>query len=508
MPSVPCDACALRRVKCDGNNPCWICIKNGQQCTFLKVRRRRGPKGPRKSTKIKLEQLQAQLSLPRANTLDQKPISLGIYFTYLDIYKDSLYTTWPIVSIDSLKARLNDRQTIDYESYALAAALSAATIVQLKLTRSEAMTKKALIMEGEDFVKECLRHRNQCNYQNSININLLLTSLFLHMYYANTGQMNAATFALRETITYSDLLRLGDPFTLQFVYRDERELRLRVFWVLFVTERTFCIQHRIPMTMQKINEFPTFLDAHDINPHSVGGFCELIRLFTYVETGLVQSMPIEQAPSSSSYSKKELQSISTDLDSRTHHLNSLGDLQITDIETTRAWLRSLLWQHAASRFMLESDAKNVQFTPEYPFHLARDLLSFLSKVQSSSIRAHAYSMEVKLSQVAHSLLDTIAVVPSIGQMRGQQYGPEHVVIALEQLLGLTASGKSEHLSLLRSRMVELEVWGPSRLCLTLPTHPQIESEVDDEHESGSVLGAGLEEEINAWVLNAPCGVEK
>jgi hypothetical protein len=146
------------------------------------------------------------------------------------------------------------------------------------------------------------------------------------------------------------------------------------------------------MTMQKINEFPTFLDAHDINPHSVGGFCELIRLFTYVETGLVQSTALTQAPSTLSYSKEELQCISTDLDSRAHHLDSLGDLQIADIETTRAWLRSLLWQHAASRFMLESDARNVQFTPEYPFHLARDLLSFLCKVQSNSIRAHAYSM--------------------------------------------------------------------------------------------------------------------
>jgi Fungal Zn(2)-Cys(6) binuclear cluster domain len=237
MPSVPCDACALRRVKCDGNNPCWICIKNDQPCTFLRVRRRRGPKGPRKSTKAKLEQFQAQLSLPRTDPIpDQRPISLAAYFTYLDVYKDALYTTWPIVSIDSLKSRLNDGRTIDYESYALAAALSAATIVQLKLSRSEAMTE-ASVMEAEDFVKECLRHRNQCNYQNTITINLLLTSLFLHMYYANTGQMNAATFALRETITYADLLRLGDSTTLDSLCRDERELQLRIFWVLFVTER-------------------------------------------------------------------------------------------------------------------------------------------------------------------------------------------------------------------------------------------------------------------------------
>jgi hypothetical protein len=172
----------------------------------------------------------------RAETSDPRSISLETYFTYLDVYKDTLYTTWPIVSIDLLKSRLSENRAVDSESYALAAALSAATIVQLKLSWSKAMTE-ALVMEGEDFVRECLRHRNQCNYQDTITINLLLTSLFLHIYYANTGQINAATFALREAVTYADLLRLGDSITLKSVCRDERELRLRVFWVLFVTER-------------------------------------------------------------------------------------------------------------------------------------------------------------------------------------------------------------------------------------------------------------------------------
>jgi hypothetical protein len=92
-------------------------------------------------------------------------------------------------------------------------------------------------------------------------------------------------------------------------------------------------------------------------------------------------------------------------------------------------------------------------------------------------------------------------------MRGQQYGPEHVVMALEQLLDLTASGKSEHLSLLHTRMVELGVSVPSRLCLTLPNHSEVESGVEDEYESGSVHDAGIEE-VNAWVLETPCGVEQ
>jgi hypothetical protein len=95
-------------------------------------------------------------------------------------------------------------------------------------------------------------------------------------------------------------------------------------------------------------------------------------------------------------------------------------------------------------------------------------------------------------------------------MRGQQYGPGHVVMALEQLLDITASGKSENLALLHTRMAELGVLVPSRLRLTLPDHtspPRVEPEADDEYESGSVgdrvKNAGLDEEIDAWALHTP-----
>lgn len=240
--SVPCDACAFRRVKCDGNNPCRVCVKNGQSCTFLKIRRRRGPKGPRTATKAKVEQLQAQLSRPSAacSGLNSQPISLQAYFSYLDLYRDSLYTTWPIVSVESLKSRLKNRQPVDDEAHALAAALSAATILQLRMSRNPAMKQTLSLttnVSAEDFVGECLCYRTQHNYRMFINLDQLLTSLFLHMYYANTSQMYLATFALRETVTYADLLRLGDSITLNSLCQEERELRLRVYWVLFVTER-------------------------------------------------------------------------------------------------------------------------------------------------------------------------------------------------------------------------------------------------------------------------------
>lgn len=81
----------------------------------------------------------------------------------------------------------------------------------------------------------------------------------------------------------------------------------------------------------------------------------------------------------------------------------------------------------------------------------------------------------------------MAVVPSIAKMRGQQHGPEHVVMALEQLLGLSASGKSEHLSFLHQRMIELGVGVQSRMRPELPEPSRIEYETDEDTDVGSSL---------------------
>jgi hypothetical protein len=152
------------------------------------------------------------------------------------MYQSKLYAIWPVVAAENLKARLCDETHVEPDVHALAAALSAATILQLRLLDAESDSISAAAT-SEAFVRECLRHRNTLTSSNTISTNLLLISLFLHMYYANTGQIHAATFALRDAITYVHLLRLDDEDTLDSLPVEEREVGIRIFWVLFVTER-------------------------------------------------------------------------------------------------------------------------------------------------------------------------------------------------------------------------------------------------------------------------------
>ncbi|KAL2784593.1 hypothetical protein BJX66DRAFT_84391 [Aspergillus keveii] len=483
----PCDACALRRVKCDGCNPCTWCLKHDQPCTYLRVRKRRGPKGPRPSTIIRVTEQRTLsprmdeasfTSAPISSTMNTPAtpstvsgytsrIPLSQYFTYLDMYQSKLYAIWPVVAAEHLKARLCDETHIEPDVHALAAALSAATILQLRLLDAESDSSSAAAT-SEAFVRECLRHRNTLTSSNTISTNLLLISLFLHMYYANTGQIHAATFALRDAITYVHLLRLDDEDTLDSLPVEEREVGIRIFWVLFVTERTFCSTHGIPILLQKISYLPDPTQEMNNGICSITGFCCLVRLFTLAEALLPSKTKTIERPQE----KGELQLLYQDITSNSDAIEqgqrqdssslSMVTLQEVDIQTTRAWLQSLLWQRALSNFLLDSHAREAQFTPEFPLTLAKGLLGFLSKIPLESIRPHAYAMEVKLTQVAHTLLDIIMIVPSIRRARSSQSSPVDVVLALEKLLRSLFRRESETVACMRRRLSEVD-FGPVSL---------------------------------------------
>ncbi|KAL4864797.1 hypothetical protein BDV12DRAFT_205539 [Aspergillus spectabilis] len=477
--ATPCDACAIRRVKCDTGNPCSWCDKHQQPCTYLRARRRRGPKGPRASTTVKIAEQQIRTSLTPASApalATENSTSSGYsgrippaqYITYLDLYHSKLYAIWPVVAIQELKSQLCNDTCVDPEVHALAAALCAATILQLRLTDEDIGNASASVTSGV-FVRECLRHRHTLTYANTISTKLLLISLLLHMYYANTGQIHLATFALRDAITYVHLLHLDNEETLESLPVEEREVGIRIFWVLFVTERTFCASHGIPMLLQQIPFLPDPRQELNDGTCSIAGFCCLVRLFTLGESLLPrQPTAIKQLPGSPG-AKGELQMLYQDIDTSDADRDSTVLLQEIDIRTTRAWLQSLLWQRALSNFLLDSHASEIQFTPEFPLTLAKGLLRFLSKVPIDLIRPHAYAMEVKLCQVAHTLLDIIMIVPSVRRSRCLQFGPIDVVLGFEKLLRSLFRHESEPVTVMRRRLEEIEV-GPFSLSSLRPLY--------------------------------------
>jgi hypothetical protein len=64
--------------------------------------------------------------------------------------------------------------------------------------------------------------------------------------------------------------------------------------------------------------------------------------------------------------------------------------------------------------------------------------------------------EIKLFQLANSLIDVLTFVPSLAKTYdGTDWGPQHAVVELQNLLGIVAGGDSERLDKLHMRMAQM-----------------------------------------------------
>jgi hypothetical protein len=76
------------------------------------------------------------------------------------------------------------------------------------------------------------------------------------------------------------------------------------------------------------------------------------------------------------------------------------------------------------------------------------------------------SQEIKLFQLTNSLIDVLTFVPSLAKAYdGTDWGPQHAVVDLHNLLGIVAGGKSERLDKLHMRMAQMNLTPSPRRAL-------------------------------------------
>ncbi|KAJ5652258.1 hypothetical protein N7507_009684 [Penicillium longicatenatum] len=318
-------------------------------------------------------------------------ISISTYYAVLDIFQARLYDIWPITNIEDLKLRLKSLDS-NPTAHALAAALCAATLAQIRIWLVPNPYPEDLSVTDEDFVKECLRVRLEHHYHQEPSLQALVTSIFLHMYYANRDQITPATIYLREAITYADLLHLCHNSSSDIMKSEQGQLELRCYWIIFVTERTFCIQHDLPITLHRIQNLPE-IRSNTSQANLFAGFCALVKLFLHVQRPLIlPPMTSKAIEATDIYSKDSISNIQRNIQTRVPGLELTSEIQYVDILTTSAWVRTLLWQYSASHFMLSSSTSIEPLSFDYPISIAKDYLESLSGVSIDSLRSHGYGM--------------------------------------------------------------------------------------------------------------------
>jgi hypothetical protein len=286
-----CDACSLRKVQCDGGLPCRRCLAYSFKCTYLKSRGKPGPKGPRKRTAEAIETLQSKIPPSQAraeesskgswaspdevnNKSDQPyhntqgpnvspPSSVNWAQSYgsssplddaqssghsriqtsyitdqLSIFEFRAYSIWPCFDAKSLVGQLL-ADPEDMESYGLATALCATFITQFQSSTSISPLAEASSIPPSMFEAEAMRARSAYDHRERMTIVSLLTSFFLHVYAANIGRTSTTTLLLNEAVSIAHIIGLHKRAYYGNLDEDQQQYCLRVYWLLFISERCF-----------------------------------------------------------------------------------------------------------------------------------------------------------------------------------------------------------------------------------------------------------------------------
>lgn len=399
-----------------------------------------------------------------------RKISTSTISTYLEVFQARGYAIWPVVDTEALLARLLTDPD-DMEAYGLATAICAATITQFQIDAEPGSPVEGHFrVSSAMFDSEAKRAREESDHIEHVTLSSLLSTFFLHVYTANIGRMSSSTVLLGEAIAKAHMIGLHKSSYYEPMGIERLQHNVRVYWLLFITERAHSIQNDVPTMLKRSPDIPQLENLNDgsVTP----AFIHLCRLFNILDATLTADPA--GAREALAFAQQQLGE-----DEPTRNLEN--ELQRADISMTQQWMRIFLWQHALKVTNLRSTDKEDEFSFAFPAKVAQNALSFLCTLPKESLEAHGPGMESKLFDIANSLADVMICVPSLNQDSGFGIGPRDLIHSLSSLLGSFRGGNPAVTNILQDKLTTLglAISSPQRRLIDLSS----EDEPDDGRES-------------------------
>jgi hypothetical protein len=217
----------------------------------------------------------------------------------------------------------------------------------------------------------------------------ILTSFFLFAYNVNLEQHAKAWHYLQESITMAENLNMDDERLYERLEPVEAQWRRRLYWLLFITERSYAVQRRKHARLYSSVEMPAVFDSED--PQLLNGFVKLADLFSAVDESFVQAW--RGSRRTSVCDNTWLAQTQKRLDATKQEVASteLTETQHLDIAITREWLHVLAWQMGVSNGLIWTEGEG-DMRLDYPVELARNVVEILSGATASALDSHGIGM--------------------------------------------------------------------------------------------------------------------
>ncbi|CUM64698.1 uncharacterized protein PRCAT00002307001 [Priceomyces carsonii] len=433
----PCDACAIRKVKCDLANPCSRCIQHDIECSNSRVRRKCGPKKIHEKTRRAIQQTNRFDSIIKA-----KPdgnycyIPLEKIIPFLQVYQVWFYSIWPLTSANTLISKICSA-TIDStikldennaSEIAFAISLCAAIRQQLNL-----LSRKRPEMEyPEDisavrFAEEVLRIRLLYEYRLNPNVNTLLTLFFMHAYYANTkGQHITSAFYLREAVSLVQILGLNKTRNYSGRTVAEAHVLQKVYYNVLIAERYHCIENGSSALLDSTIPFPYL--RNEENPEKIAGFLELTKIFSIPSKSFLDDLisdwdnsgDLERPNYELSASKNVVPTTMIGIQKRLANIIPFPlttDTDKLDLILSKSWMMALAWRLSYDSGILSYSAPQQPcFKMDFPFQIIQWFLADTKDLDTIAFECNRKGAQFKMLQIANTALISLK---NCGQSEGR-----------------------------------------------------------------------------------------
>ncbi|KAF7942969.1 hypothetical protein EAE96_010918 [Botrytis aclada] len=487
-----CDACHRRKVKCDGINPCRNCSSAQLSCTYHAIPQKKGPKGSRAKVISELRQnQQSSLSAKTANRMNgvQSPLcsptlapTPGLLTTEMvkectEFFFANMYPTMPILHRERLEQQaLYVDQNVD--TYCLLTAMCAFMMIQpgmgipgdpLGLDNLPG----ANIVSGTLLLEETLKVRKSYDYCESPTQNSLVTSFFIFACYYGLDLHNKAWFHLREATTLAHTLEMVKEDTYHQFDIIESSRRRRLYWLLFVTERSYALQRHRPLSLQATINLPSINDdPTDPQNHHLDGFIHLVNVYRPFDDQFVALWNKTRTDCSPAY----LASLQKQLSEALPVYLNTTENQTADLRTSQQWLRTMVWQLSIQNGCLSSNCDDPSMTFQYPVDIARDLAQMTSQFSHQSMEVHGVGLIEKLFDVACSLTDVLSLLPA--KSDPFTMGPRDYLHQFMTILSILRNGDHRFLPLLLNKVHDVLPGLVNPMLQNAPENTQMCADVD------------------------------
>ncbi|KAJ3495273.1 hypothetical protein NLG97_g3512 [Lecanicillium saksenae] len=476
-----CDNCRLRKTRCDRALPCSTCVACDLPCQYRHNLQRRGPKGGKgrrlalirqglahgtadtASSEVqqtaqfvngavspsRLEVSDAGSSLlpsPALSVSDIGSCTATALSDHVKIFMSHLFPVMPVVDETQLHADCESVGTLTPTRLALLLALAAVTRIQLRLDRlEEGQLDKSAEREdnvgahsttGLGLLAAAETARQKINIAETMSEDAILTSFFLFVCYGNQEKHNQAWFYLNQSISLAILLELDNENMESLAGLTEKDIdrRRRIFWLLFISERTYALQRRRPVLLRRTVPKPQVFNSE--HPIIMNDFVNHVNLF--------ESLPPElyewQLGASNSSKLSHLGQTVIHALRSVQPQNSVLESQQFDTLITQHWLRVRMWRLICGIASQYCDSSMSVPDLALPFDSGSAIMSSLASVSTTSKNRHGISLEQKLFDIGLSVVD---VTPSTT--------PNSMTLGPQDLLGAIIStlrcirGRESHL---------------------------------------------------------------